>query len=231
MSELVGDVWLMYEGLSFYYHIRHTDLLAIPEHINQSLCQEECISEGSGLSRSLLPCKKLHALISVKLQVEFLSFFFPVQELFITLSISTDSGPLCLHNGIYARDVSVLRIHSKRPVKCARVLKLDLYCWRKDTSYTHTHTYVHTFSLNRMEPYSLDKLLSVKSNTKSLSCEDGVVGHRSSTCLVQLLYLTTCKLCLSCSHEVMSGMCTSIMPSFHIEQTTRQKSLLCRLIH
>lgn len=32
--------------------------------------------------------------------------------------------PPCLHNGIFAQAVSVLRIHSWGPVKCARVLWL-----------------------------------------------------------------------------------------------------------
>ena len=110
--------------------------------------------------------------------------------------------PPCLHNGIFARDVSVLRIHSQGPVMCARVLRLRVQRYKPATN---TRARIHAFSLNKMEPYQLDKLLPVKPDTKSLSQEDRLEGHRSSTvwysCFIwqhaNYVYLTPMQLCLA----------------------------------
>lgn len=110
------------------------------------------------------------------------SFLFPVRE---ALSRSLSLLTIRHHdsqNGTFAQDVSVLRIRSRGPVKCARApwlaIVLHLRAYKLST---HAHTHTHAFSRNKMEPYQLDKLLCVKSNTKSLSYEDSTEEHRSST--------------------------------------------------
>lgn len=50
------------------------------------------------------------------------SLLLPVPEVFILLSICTDNMPPYRHNGIFAQDICVLRIHSQGSVTRACVL-------------------------------------------------------------------------------------------------------------
>lgn len=82
-----------------------------------------CISKPLGRYVTRPTCEKLHALISHI----WVAFFAPsCTRALILLSICTDNTPPYRHNGVFARDVCVLRIHSQGSVMCARVLPLRM---------------------------------------------------------------------------------------------------------
>lgn len=82
-----------------------------------------CISKPLGRYVTRPTCEKLHALISHI----WVAFFAPsCTRALILLSICTDNTPPYRHNGVFARDVCVLRIHSQGSVICARVLPLRM---------------------------------------------------------------------------------------------------------